>query len=199
MFMSLFPVGVHELRREYLHVPRQHHDVYAILRQEIQDPRFLLGLRLPGDRQVVEGDAVVFHPRGEVRVVGDDQRYLGVELPCVPAPEEVCQAVVVAGDEDRHALRGVGVADAPVHAVAAREGAESAGKLVAGQAEALALDLQAHKERASVSHVLVGGEDVAIVHGDKRGEGGDQALPVAAGDGKAQVGGQAFRCGPGSG
>src|SRR4028119_515903 len=114
----------------------------------VQDLRFLFGLRLLRDRQVVEGDAVVLRPRGQVGVVGDYERYLGVELPGIPAPEEVRQAVVVAGDEDRHPLRGVGVADAPPHAVAAGEGTEGAGELVAGEAEALPLALQPPKERA---------------------------------------------------
>src|SRR4028119_972208 len=104
----------------------------------VQDLRFLFGLRLLRDRQVVEGDAVVLRPRGQVGVVGDYERYLGVDLPGVPAPEEVRQAMVVAGDEDRHPLRGVGVADAPFHAVAAGEGTEGSGELVAGQAAATA-------------------------------------------------------------
>ncbi len=131
---------------------------------------------------MMEGYAVVFHPGGQIRVVGDDERYFGVHLAGVPAPQEVYEAVVVAGDQDRHPLWSVGVGDSPVHAVPARQRGEGAGELLARQAEALTLNLQPHKEHARVADVLIGGEDVAVVHGDKRGDRRDQALPVRARD-----------------
>jgi hypothetical protein len=52
-----------------------------MIREEIQHPRLLLGLGLPPHRQVVEGDAVDLGPGGQVGVVGDDERYLRLELP----------------------------------------------------------------------------------------------------------------------
>src|SRR3712207_7179304 len=69
----------------------------------------------------MEGDAVVFGPGGEVRVVGDNERYLRVELSRVPAPEQVYQAVVVAGDQHRHPLGRVGAGDAPGYPVCWRD------------------------------------------------------------------------------
>src|SRR5215212_954331 len=95
-------VGVDKLPREDLHVAGEHHEVHVLLVEEIQDPGLLLRLGLLRDRQMVERDAVVHHPGGEVRMVGDDKRYLRLELPRVPAPQEVYEAVVVAGDQDRH-------------------------------------------------------------------------------------------------
>src|SRR4028119_2109185 len=56
----------------------------------------------------------------------------GISASSSPAPQEVRQAVVVAGDEDRHPLRGVGVGEAPVHAVAAGEGTGGAGGRAGG-------------------------------------------------------------------
>jgi hypothetical protein len=129
-----------------------------------------------------EGDAVVHYPGGEVRVVGDDERYLSLELPRVPAPQEVYETVVVAGDQDRHLFGRVGEGDPPVHPVPVRERSEDLRKLVAGEAEALTLDLQSHEEGARVAHVLVGGEDVTVVHRDERRDRRDEALLVRAGD-----------------
>jgi DNA-binding SARP family transcriptional activator len=67
-----------------------------------------------------------------------------------------------AGDERRDNL--------PVRRKAG-EGTEGAGELVAGEAKAITLYLQAHEERAPVRDVLVRREDVAVVQGDKRREG----------------------------
>src|SRR5687767_2717018 len=69
----------------------------------------------------------------------------------------------------------------------AGERGEGCRELVAGEPEALALDLQPHEEGSGVAHVLVGGEDVPIVHRDERGDRRDEALPVRAGDEQAQV------------
>ena len=70
-------------------------------------------------------------PGGEVGVVGDDERYLGVELSRVPAPQEVYEAMVVAGDQLPSAW-ACRCGHAPVHAmVPARERREGAGELVA--------------------------------------------------------------------
>src|SRR5215207_2519852 len=140
-------VSSDELGRQDLHVAREHHDVHAVLVEEIQDPGLLLRLGLLGDGQVVEGDAVDLGPRGEVGVVGDDERYPRLELPRIPAPQQVYEAVVVAGDQYCHPLWRVGVGDAPVHAVPAGQRGDGARELVAPQAETLAFDLQAHEER----------------------------------------------------
>src|SRR5215211_1902641 len=136
---------------------------------------------------MVEGNAVDLGPRGEVGMVGDDEWYLGLELSRVPAPQEVYEAVVVAGDQYSHPLWRVGVGESPVHAVPAGQRSEGAGELVAFQAESLALNLKAHEEGAGVADVLVGGEDVTVVHRDERGDRRDQALLVGAGDQESQV------------
>ena len=50
--------------------------------------------------------------------------------------------MVVPGDQDRHSLRGVGVADAPVHPAPTRERGERGAELSLLEPEAFALDLQ---------------------------------------------------------
>jgi hypothetical protein len=55
-------------------------------------------------------------------VVGDHESEVGVELPAAPAPEQVEQAVLVAGDEIPGALASAGVPHAPVHLEAGVDG-----------------------------------------------------------------------------
>src|SRR5215216_2400681 len=72
----------------------------------------------------------------------------------------------------------------------ARQRCEGARELVPGEPEALALDLQAHEERpagVTLAHVLVGGEDVAVVHRDERGDRRDETLLIRAGDQESEV------------
>src|SRR5215210_428555 len=138
----------------------------------------------------MKGDAVGLDPGGEVRVIGDDEWYLGFELPRAPAPEEVHKTVVVAGDQDSHTFRGVRIRDAPVHTVLAGQRCESASELVALEAEALAFDLQTHEKGSAgfaLAHVLVGGEDVAVVHRDERGNRRNEALLIGTGDEETEV------------
>jgi hypothetical protein len=52
--------------------------------------------------------------------------------------------------------------------VSARERGKGAGKLLPVEVETFALDLQTHKERPGIADVLVGGEDITVVHSDER-------------------------------
>src|SRR5918997_6294693 len=101
-------IGFDKAGGEDLHVASAHHEVDAALGEQAQNPRLLLGLGLLRDGKVIEGDTVALGARLQVGVVGDDERYLRLELPRVPTPEEIYQAVVVAGDQYRHPLGRVG-------------------------------------------------------------------------------------------
>ena len=61
---------------------------------------------------------------GELGVVRDDHRRPALELALLEAPEEIEEAVVVAGDEDRDAFLGIGTGEAPIHVEALGELAE---------------------------------------------------------------------------
>lgn len=117
-------------------------------------------------------------------MVGDDEWYLGVEFLRVPTPEEVDQAVVVPGDQYRHLLGRIRVAYAPVHPVPAGQRRERRPELITLQSKAFALYLQTHEKHLAPlrANVLVGGEDVAVVHGNERGDCGDKTLLVRTGD-----------------
>ena len=109
-----------EVRREDLHVAGEHHQVDV--GEQLEEP--CLGGGLVLGRDVVEGQPVRCDPLGELGVVRDDHRRTAFELALLEAPEEVEEAVVVAGDEDRDALLGIRASEAPVHLEALGELAE---------------------------------------------------------------------------
>ena len=128
-------------------------------------------------------------PCPQIGVVGDHQRNLGIKLAGLPSPEQVDQAMPLLRDQDRHALGAIGEADPPVHAVLARQRGERGVELVPAQAEALALDLHPHEERAVgwIAHILVGAQDVPVVQGDEAGDRRDQTLVVGTIDQEPDV------------
>ena len=100
-----------------------------------------------------------------------------------PAREDVVHAVVRLRDEDGDARHLVGEAQAPRHAEALGDRRECRGDIAAGDGEAVQLELDALEEDALFEvGVLVGVDDVAVVPVEEVGDGGDQALLVAAGD-----------------
>ncbi len=114
-------------------------------------------------------------------MVGYHEGEPGAQLARVPAPQEIQQAVVVAGDHYRHPLGLVGVGHAPVHRVLASERGEGGLELLPAEAEALALDLHPQKEAAPRGgEVLVYAQHVAVVLLDEGRDRGDQTLPVGA-------------------
>ena len=125
----------------------------------------------------------------QVGVVGDHQRDLGIQLARLPPPEQVDQAMPLLRDQDRHALGAVGEADPPVHPVLTRQRGKRGVELVPAQAEALALDLHPHEERAvrRIAHILVGAQDVAIMQGDEAGDRRDQTLVIRTVDQQPDV------------
>jgi hypothetical protein len=62
-------------------------------------------------------------------MVGDDERYPRAKLACIPAPQEIQEAVIVLRNEDRHSFRDVRVRDSPVHNCCRASGAKAATNL----------------------------------------------------------------------
>ncbi len=116
-----------------------------------------------------------------VGVVADDHRHLDGELAGAPPVEEVVEAVRLLRGEDRDAGPLVGEAQAPAHAEALGDGGERRADLLAGQVDAVELELDALEEGAvGVVRVLLEVDDVAAVLGHERGDGRDDAGPVRA-------------------
>ena len=118
-----------------------------------------------------------------VRVIGGDERDLGVELAAPVAPQQVDEAVVLAADQDRHPLRRVGVGQPPVHVEPV---ADLLRERAAERVEVALLEreLHPHEELAAlgVGRVLVGADDVRAGVGEEAGDGRDDAVAVGAGD-----------------
>jgi probable blue pigment (indigoidine) exporter len=83
-------------RRQHLHVAGEHHQLDALLLDQGEQPGVGRGLRVGGDREVVERDAVALGERPEVAVVRPDGGDVDRQLAGPPAVQEVEQAVIVA-------------------------------------------------------------------------------------------------------
>ena len=83
----------------------------------------------------------------------------------------------------------VGEAQRPAHREPLHHRCGGGGDLVAGQREAVELELDALEERAvGVIGVLLEVDDVAAVGGDERRHGGDDAAAIGTGDEQHGVG-----------
>src|SRR5581483_9923986 len=136
------------------------------------------------DGHVRERDPERAHVRLEVGVVRDHLHDLRAQLAAAPAPEEVEQAVLVARDEHRSALR-TPVLEAPLHPEPARdlvvERALELGRVgpLGGEVE-----LGPHEEGAAlrVRRVLGGVDDVRAALEEEARDARDDARAIRAGD-----------------
>lgn len=176
------PELLEELRREDLHVTREHHEV-DVADEELQD--LLLRRRLVGSRDrrhVEERHAEAPHVLGGRRVIGDHHRDADGQVAAAVPPQQVEQAVVLLRGEDRHALGDGLVGQRPLE----RERVEgrrdvsldrrTIGREV-GPVEDDALEVRAP---AVVVAELVERDDVPADARDHRRDGGDDARLVAA-------------------
>jgi hypothetical protein len=111
-------------------------------------------------------------------MVGDDEGRVSLELAALEAPEELEQAMVVAGDEDRDPLLGVCAGEPPVQLEPGREPGEILGRIPRE------VGLDAEKE-AVAGRVLLGIDDIGAAISKERRDGGDDPRPVCAGDEEA--------------
>lgn len=95
--------GLAQRGRQDLHVAGEDDELDAVLLDELEHLRLLLGLGLLGDGQVVELDAVALGEGAVLGVVGDDDGHLDVQLARLHAEEQVVEAVANLGHHDEHA------------------------------------------------------------------------------------------------
>ena len=90
-----------------------------------------LRLRLAGgiDGYVVERDAIELRESPSVWMVADDERDPASKLATLVPVKQVEQAVLLAGDKDRHRSRRGGILHAPAHLELLGHRAETLGKL----------------------------------------------------------------------
>ena len=124
-----------------------------------------------------------------VGMVADHHRDLDGEVAAALAMEQIVEAVRLPRDEHGDTGSFVGEAQRPAHLELLEHGRGDGGDLVASEAEAVELELDALEERAvGVIGVLLEVDDVAAVRSDERREGGDDAAAIRAGDEQHGVG-----------
>lgn len=116
--------GLAQLRRQHLHVPRQHHQLDVVLLDQLQHLLLLLLLGILCHGQVVELDAVALGQRLKVRVVGHDDGHVDQQLARLHAEQQVVEAVANLGHHDEHAGLALERAEVVLHGVVGGEGLE---------------------------------------------------------------------------
>lgn len=110
-----------QLRRQDLHVPRQHDELNVMLLDEIQDLSLLLLLGVLVHGQMVKFDSIAFSQRPVVRVVADNDWNLNTQLLILRAEQEVVQAMADLRHHDQHlGLLGLG-SDGVIHLQVTRQ------------------------------------------------------------------------------
>ncbi len=148
------------------------------------DLRFLLGLGIGGNRQVVERQLVPFGQVPHHFMVGHHPDDIDGQGAVFPVVEQAVQAVAPLGHRNQHLGLAVHIVNRPVHAVLLAHRPEQLADR--GQLIALgALEHGAHKE-APLGHILkLGGlADIEAALGEQTGHRRHKALGILTTEGK---------------
>jgi hypothetical protein len=157
--------------------------------------RALLELGVAGDRKHPVVDPELGRHRLEVRVVAHDHGDLACQLARPVAQQKVVEAVVVAGDEQGHALVLARIGQARPHREALSHLRDRPLETHAVRVEILEIEADALKEPARHGiRVLIGVEDVGAMAVEDLCEGGHDPPLIRAAD---QQGRGGFRIGRG--
>lgn len=105
-----------QLGRENLHVARQHHDIGLLFAQDVQHLLFLRLLVLGIDRQVIKWNAVPFHMRLEIGMIGNHGDDIHGKHAGFSAVEKIVEAMAVPRNQDGHAGAAALFVQLPAHA-----------------------------------------------------------------------------------
>ena len=174
---------------EDLHVPREHDKLNVVLADEVQDLGLLLRLRVLGDGEMVEGDAVALGEGREIRMVGHDEGHLDGELVHAEAVQQVVEAVANLGDHDEDAGLARGRLDLVVHAILGGELVKGLDEVRRGGDVLIfrlgGREVHAHEEALGDGvTVLLQVGNVVVLGGEDAGDGVDDARTVGAGQGE---------------
>jgi hypothetical protein len=118
-------------------------------------------------------------------VVGDDQGDVGEELSAPPAPEQFGEAVVIARDQERHALAPGGERESPAHSERLRDlgGERLLERPLVGVA-GVQPEFDPHDEEAAIGfgRVLIRLQDVGSTTAEELRHRGDDARTFDAGE-----------------
>ena len=175
-------IALTQARRNDLHVARQHDAIGPGFFHQTLDFGKGRSLVILVDRHVMERNAVPFHQRAHVIVVGDDAGNLAIQITGLPAMQQVHQAMGVLGDHQHDTLLGSGVMHAPLHAELFTDRCEALAELIGAQADGFGVDLIAHEETAGAKiRMLIGFGDPPALLGDESGNSGNNSDLIRAG------------------
>ena len=168
-----------ERRAQDPHVARQDHEIDPLALEHFQQLALLFG-RVRAHREEMERHAEHRGHVPQVLVVAEHGREVDVDLPRAPAQQQVEEAMVLPGDQDRHAQPLGGEEELVGDAELSRQARQSAGEGGPVEGEALQLPLDPHEELVLGGAVLVEPDDVPAVVEDEAREARDQPLAVRA-------------------
>ena len=171
------------MRRQDLHIARQHDDVGTVFCDQTRDliERWLLVLRI--DRHVDERDAMPLDHAAQVVVVGNHAGNVAIQFVAVPAVQQVRQAVGLAAGHQHHAFLLRRVGDAPLHGEFPGDRRKRLIETVQVEGQRIGTDFMAHEKPAALRVRMVARfGDPAVVGRQEVTDLGDDAGAVRAGD-----------------
>ncbi len=178
-------IGGAQVGRQDLHVARQHHRVALRLVEQPAHRGEGLEPIFRRHRHVMKGNAVPFDEAAEAVVIRDHAGDLDVQLACLPARQQVVQAMFLGADQDRHALFSRRIGHPPVHPQGRGQRREAAAQLIQGEGQRGGLDLDAHEITAIHGIGMEARfENPAVMAGDEAGDPGDDPDLVGTGGGQ---------------
>ena len=178
-----------QLRREDLHVARQHHQVDALALHQFQDPGFLRIARGGVDRKVVEGHAVGARELRIVGVVGSHRDDVRPQLAAVGAEQQVVEAVALPADQHQQPRAPTHVVHVPLHRMRLGQRRERVAYRVDGGGRRH-VEVHAQEEAPGLGIAeLLRIEDVAAVLEQQAGDAVHDPGAVGAGQGEDVVAG----------
>ena len=95
----------HELRRQNLHIPSQHHQLDFVTRQKLELPRFRVRTRLGRHRHELERHAVERSQIFCFAMIRNDDRDFADKLAGAPAVQQIGHAMEILRAEERNTRR----------------------------------------------------------------------------------------------
>ena len=86
-------IQLDELRRDHLHVPREHHEVDVMRVQQLNDPRLGFRLVFAADGNAEKRDAELLRDVFEIRMIRDDKRNFTFQRAFALLHEQIVEAV----------------------------------------------------------------------------------------------------------
>ncbi|MCY1430421.1 hypothetical protein D9M71_463700 [compost metagenome] len=185
-----------ELRRQDLHVARQHDHIGLMVLDQARDFAECRLLVLRVDRYVVVRDAMPFDHAAQVIVVGNNAGDLAVEFIAVPTVQQIGKAMGLATGHQDHAFFLVGIGDTPDHGEFFGNRFESLTKLLDAKRQRVSTDFVAHEEPAAEivgmmarfgDPAVIGSQEITDLGNNADAVGASYHQPIGAHEGDSRT------------